>query len=306
MEASAIKIDTRSRSRHIPAGLLLIALFLWAMPLAAQSKAYRIGPRDVLNLEIHAGGAVQYQGPLTVSEDGSINTPFIGTVQARGLSPSELEKRIAEPLSRDYFVDPKVSLSVKEYHSLHYYISGAVKKPGLFETDRELNLLELITKAEGVTPERGTVAYIMREAAAKVREGTSVEALAESSEPLKVDLQRLLDKGDLSANPALQPGDVVYLPPQKSLNVGESKIYVEGEVKSPGIFDFQPGMTALNACIQAGGFDRFAAPNRTRIIRGKGENVEIIKINLDKVKDGALPDVPLQPGDRIHVPESWL
>jgi hypothetical protein len=29
-------------------------------------------------------------------------------------------------------------------------------------------------------------------------------------------------------------------------------------------------------------------------------------MNLNKVKDGKIPDVQLKPGDRIHVPESWL
>ena len=65
-------------------------------------------------------------------------------------------------------------------------------------------------------------------------------------------------------------------------------------------------MTALKACILAGGFSTFAAPNRTRIIRKKGDKVEVIKIDLDEVRDGEIPDVELKPGDRIHVPETWL
>jgi polysaccharide export outer membrane protein len=65
-------------------------------------------------------------------------------------------------------------------------------------------------------------------------------------------------------------------------------------------------MTAMNACIMAGGFDTFAAPNRTRIIRKKEDGVEIIKINLDDVTKGKIQDIELKPGDRIHVPETWL
>jgi polysaccharide export outer membrane protein len=65
-------------------------------------------------------------------------------------------------------------------------------------------------------------------------------------------------------------------------------------------------MTAMNACIMAGGFDTFAAPNRTRIIRKKEDGVEIIKINLDDVTKGKTQDIELKPGDRIHVPETWL
>ena len=66
------------------------------------------------------------------------------------------------------------------------------------------------------------------------------------------------------------------------------------------------GMTALNACIMAGGFDTFAAPNRAKVIRKSGDKAEVIKINLKNVKAGKTPDVRLQPGDRIHIPETWL
>ena len=300
---------------------------------SSQNKPYRIGPKDVLTLTIYAGGEKQQEVDLTVSAQGAINVPFMGSTKAEGLTPSELEKQVTEPLARDYFVDPKVSIHIKEYHSLHYYISGAVKKPGLYETTTEASLLELIAKAEGVLPERGNVAYIMRPSVDSngnryLEDRTNPVILSEGEkpdrddvadiimnpsagphgnhDPIKVDLQRLLDKGDMSANLALEPGDVVYIPLQKSLNLAESKIYVEGEVKKPGLYDYHPGITAMNACIMAGGFDEFAAPNRTRIIRQNGDQVKIIKTNLNDVKDGKTPDIELKPGDRIHVPETWL
>ena len=284
----------------------VVFLVLFPVLCGAQEKVYRIGPKDVLTLIIHAGGEEQSMRDITVSARGTINAPFIGTIKAEGLTPSELENRITEPLVRDYFVDPKVNISIKEYHSLHYYISGAVKKPGLYETSTEATLLELIAKAEGALPTRGNVAYIMRNASDDVLAGKKIEDLSSRSEPIKVDLKKLLDLGDMSINPVLKPGDVVYVPHGKSLDMTELKIYVEGEVKTPGLHDYQPGMTAMNACILAGGFATFAAPNRTRIIRKKGTEIEIIKINLNDVREGKIPDIELKPGDRIHVPESWL
>jgi polysaccharide export outer membrane protein len=65
-------------------------------------------------------------------------------------------------------------------------------------------------------------------------------------------------------------------------------------------------MTALNACIMAGGFNEFAAPNRTKIIRQEKDRQIIIKINLNDVKKGKIPDTEMKPGDRIHIPETWL
>jgi len=272
----------------------------------SQGKAYRIGPRDVLTLSIYAGGEEQQKLDITVSSHGIVNAPFIGPVKAEGLTVTELEALITEPLSKDYFVNPEVNIHIKGYHSLQYYISGAVKSPGLFEMTSETSLMELIAKAGGVLPERGNVAYILRASTNQIAEGKDVENLLSVRDPVKVDLKGLLDKGDMSHNLVLQSGDVVYIPLEKALNLAESKIYVEGEVTKPGVFDYQPGLTALNACIMAGGFGKFAAPNRARIIRKMGDEQEIIKINLNDVKEGKIPDIELEPGDRIHIPETWL
>jgi len=272
----------------------------------AQGKAYCIGPRDVLTLTIYAGGRVEHEVHLTVSSQGMINVPFIGPVKAEGLTITELEPLVKEPLAKDYFVDPEINLRIAEYHSLQYYLSGAVKSPGLYEMDSETTLMELIAKAGGVLPERGNIAYLLRESTNHIAAGKDIDSLLSYKEPIKINLKGLLDKGDMSHNMILQPGDVVYIPLQRALNLGESKIYVEGEVANPGVYDYQEGLSALNACIMAGGFSEFAAPNRTRIVRQNGEEQQIIKINLNNVKKGKIPDVELQPGDRIHIPETWL
>lgn len=285
---------------------LQVTLFLFPGPSLAQENDYLIGPRDILSLTIRAGGEKQQEVDLTVSGRGMINVPFIGPVKAEGLTLSQVEVLIAGPLAKDYFVAPQVNIHIKEYHSLQYYISGAVKEPGLFEMTSKATLMELIAKAGGVLPERGNVAYILRASTGQIEKGENVKNLLSKKEPIKVDLSRLLDKGDMSHNPILQSGDVVYIPLEKALNVAESNIYVEGEVKKPGVYEYQPGLTALNAVIIAGGFDKFAAPNRTRIIRKDGGKQVVIKINLNDVKKGKIPDIELKPGDLIHVPETWL
>jgi polysaccharide biosynthesis/export protein len=285
----------------IGAGLFMFSLFS-----NAQNEDYLIGPRDILTVIIYAGGEEQQKVDLTVSAQGTINAPFIGPVRVKGLSIRQLELAITEPLARDYFVNPQVNIRVKEYHSLHYYISGAVKSPGMYEVSSNTSLMELLAKAGGVLPERGNVAYILRESVDLIEQKEKIEDFILAKDPIKIDLKKLLDLGDMGFNVMLKPGDVVYIPLEKTLDLAESKIYVEGEVKKPGVYDFQIGLTAMNACIMAGGFDKFAAPNRTKIIRKNKENQEIIKINLDEVREGKISDIELKPGDRIYVPETWL
>lgn len=287
---------------------LFIPLYLLVClgPLQAQNTAYRIGPRDVLTLTIYAGGEKQQATRLTVSSQGMISVPFIGPIRAQGMTIPQLEKWVKEPLAANFFVDPEINIVISEYHSLQYYISGAVGSPGLYEMKSEATLMELIAKAGGASSNRGNIAYILHQSTNHVESEKENHSLFSDKDPVKIDLKKLLDKGDMSRNIVLQSGDVVYIPLQASLNLSESKIYVEGEVKSPGVYDYQEGLTALNACIMAGGFSKFAAPNRTRIIRQNGEKQIIIKINLNNVKKGKIPDTEIKPGDRIHIPETWL
>lgn len=290
----------------LPTVVLIVAVLLFPGISAAQEADYHIGARDVLTLTIYAGGEKQQQVDLTVSPGGTINVPLLGNVEAAGLTPGILEKNIYDPLAMDYFVDPRVTLIIKEYHSLRYYISGAVRNPGLYEMTARTTLMELIAKAGGVTGERGNVAYVLRGADQKGERNLKADDQAGANEPLKVDLQNLLDKGDMSRNFLLQTGDVVYIPLERSLDLAQSKIYVEGEVNKPGVYAFQPGLKALNACIMAGGFTKYAAANRARIVRKQGDSQKIININLEDVKKGIIPDVKLEPGDLIHIPETWL
>ena len=262
----------------------------------AMAASYQLGPRDIINVTIFAGGEKQVDVDLTVANDGAVNFPFVGTVKTSGLTVTELEKRVFVPLERDYFVDPQVHIGIKEYHSLHFSISGAVKKPGKYEMQAATTILDLIAKAEGITLESGNIAYVMREVAEK----------QENTEPIRVNLVKLLDEGDMSHNVNLTPGDSVYIPYAKGLNQSDSKVYVSGEVKKPDLYEYNPGLTALSVCIMAGGFDKYAAPNRTTIVRIEEGKQKVIKIDLEDVIKGTVPDVPLKPGDRIHVPESWL
>jgi polysaccharide biosynthesis/export protein len=293
-----------------------IFLFAISGPILAgtpqdNTGGYRLGPGDVLKMSILAGGEEQVSQNLVVGGEGGINVPFIGKLQGAGLTLQELEKQIIIPLERDFFVDPQVYLQIDEYHSLQFFISGAVKNPGIYSLDFTPTFLDLLANAGGALPERGNLAYILR----GVKDISLTESdLTESelkdtisgTEPIIVDLDKLLDAGDMSGNLRLQSGDTVYIPLGTRLHQSTTKVYVQGEVRTPGVFNFQPGMTALAACIMAQGFSKYAAPNRARIIRQSKDGQIVIKIDLEAIQEGEEPDVPLKPGDSIHIPEAWL
>lgn len=73
--------------------------------------------------------------------------------------------------------------------------------------------------------------------------------------------------------------------------------YIAGEVKSPGGYSYQPGMTVFAAAALAGGYT-FRANQRV---------VEITRtVNGQTVKGTAGENDPVLPGDRIRVLEKWF
>ncbi|MDY6949988.1 MAG: polysaccharide biosynthesis/export family protein [Thermodesulfobacteriota bacterium] len=291
--------------------LWIVIFFCLGATALAQKGKYVLGIGDRLSFLLYAGGENQLEseGPivLTISEEGTVTLPFLGQVKADGLTVDVLTQKITAGLAADYFVDPQVILSVVDYRSKRVYILGEVKSPGSYGMERENpTLIELISMAGGATERRGKKAFVLRGAYDHVASGGAIGELVEKKDPMAIDLQQLLERGDLTANVRLEPDDVVYIPPRAFVDIAQSKIYVMGHVKNPGVYEFQDGITALNACLLAGGFAKFAAANRATVTRDNGEAKKVMKIDLNDVKHGKADDILLEPGDRVYVPKSWL
>ncbi|MCP4022450.1 MAG: polysaccharide export protein, partial [Desulfobacteraceae bacterium] len=69
-------------------------------------SAYLLGPEDVITISILAGGEEQTKNDMVVMPTGHLNVPFIGKIDAGGLTIEALEKLIVKPLERDFFVSP--------------------------------------------------------------------------------------------------------------------------------------------------------------------------------------------------------
>jgi polysaccharide export outer membrane protein len=87
------------------------------------------------------------------------------------------------------------------------------------------------------------------------------------------------------------------------------RVYVGGEVNSPGLVDLTTGMTALQAVLTAGGFRETAKPEGVIVIT-KGQKNEPVPIRADLKEalygqsEGA--DVQLHPYDIVYVPKTWI
>ncbi|MEZ4485403.1 MAG: SLBB domain-containing protein [Syntrophotaleaceae bacterium] len=88
--------------------------------------------------------------------------PLIGEVQIEGHTISEVAQVISSKLEQGYIIDPQVSVFVEEFRSQKTVIMGEVKSPGLYELSGPMSLMELISKAGGLTVDAGDMVTVKR------------------------------------------------------------------------------------------------------------------------------------------------
>jgi polysaccharide export outer membrane protein len=87
-----------------------------------------------------------------------------------------------------------------------------------------------------------------------------------------------------------------------------SRVRVTGAVRTPISIPYRQGMTVLDAVLQAGGVNEFAAANRTRLYRREGEVTQTLPVRLGAILGSGDLDtnIEVRPGDVITVPERAL
>ncbi|MBA4790532.1 MAG: polysaccharide export protein [Rhizobiales bacterium] len=112
------------------------------------SQSYRIGPLDLLDITVFKVGDLTKV--VQVGENGRIDFPLVGEVQAAGRTPNELGRDLARKLGENYLRNPQVSVLVKEYNSQKITVDGVVRQPGVFPMQGGMNLVQAIAMARGI------------------------------------------------------------------------------------------------------------------------------------------------------------
>ncbi len=107
---------------------------------------YVIGAEDVLAVRVWKDPDAS--GLVTVRPDGKITLALGGDLQASGLTPEQLSKKVTESLSR-YINRPQVTVIVQAVYSKKYYISGEVNRAGSFPLVVPTTIVEALTQAGG-------------------------------------------------------------------------------------------------------------------------------------------------------------
>jgi polysaccharide export outer membrane protein len=167
-------------------------------PMAAQSAddLYKVGPLDSLNIVVWRNPDLS--GIVSVRPDGRISTPLAADVLAAGKTPDEIARDIEKALSK-YVRDPNVTVLVTSFQgtfSEQIRIVGEAAKPQAIAYRQNMTLLDVMIQVGGLTD------FADGNSAVLVRKDTSYT----------VRLKDLLKRGDISANAAVAPGDIIIVP----------------------------------------------------------------------------------------------
>lgn len=169
-------------------------------PLPVDS--YHIGVDDLVQVSVWHNPDLSVSVP--VRPDGKISVPLIGDVAAGGHTPMEVAADIKEKLTV-YVRDPQVAVILTELRSNEYLarvrVTGAVRQPVSIPYRQGMSVLDAVLAAGGTTE---FASADRTELFRKQPEG--------GAKQFDVRLDKIMKKGELTTNFALQPGDIITVP----------------------------------------------------------------------------------------------
>lgn len=287
---------------------LVLAELLQQQQLVAEASPedYVLGPEDVIQIKVLK--EENLDKTVTVSSDGFITYPLLGDLRVDGLTTAQVDAQITSLLARDFLVDPEVIVEVVKPRNKRVYIMGLVKQPGYHDISKDQRLLNTLLQAGGPAS-FDTEVRILR-----LPKGESIgEEAIDTLSPVIIDLHKLFVQGDHSQNIVLHDGDVLMVATKTATVGGESgagaqQFYVVGSVVNPGVYNYNPNDTVLDAVLRAGGFTEFASRNSTKLVRETEGKTRTFRIKMKDVMEKGEMDknMTIMPGDMIIVPESFF
>ncbi len=115
--------------------------------VATLGADYKIAPMDTLTVTVFR--VPDLSGEYAVDLLGQISMPLVGDVAAADRTPEELDRILTQKLGEKYFVNPDVSIGIKESAGRLLTVDGSVNKAGSYPVLGPLTLMQGIALAGG-------------------------------------------------------------------------------------------------------------------------------------------------------------
>src|SRR5262245_1907165 len=287
---------------------------LWEKRMRDQTTSdYAIGPGDVIEINVPGMEEIENMSER-ISGGGSISLPSVGGIQVNGMTDKTLREEIPRRLEEKYMKNPQINLFVKEFRSRQVAVIGAVQKPGLYNLASPYDtLLTMISQAGGMKVEAAErvlfvpaepvdsdkAAEIAKVLPSQVVRQDPAPLILKNVDPINISLDSITrGSNEKFLQMPARPGDIIMIP-------GGGEVLVQGWVEKPGSFKISPGLTILGAVAAAGGPSFPADRGAVQLIRTeKSGQKTSFTADLDAIKGGGQPDLPVREGDVVDVTSS--
>jgi polysaccharide export outer membrane protein len=294
------------RNTMIVGGMLLFIGLIADRTLGqTDSDQYIIGVTDKLSVKFWQ--QPDLNSDVRVNENGYITLPVVGEIKAAGITTSALSKKIIQQMSFYNASVSQATVTVVEFNSQSVVVGGQVVTPGRMGYENIPDIWKVILDAGGPTQQ------------ADLSHVTIVRKEGDKSEVIPVDLNKIINGGDLSMAPGLQPGDLVNVATlslggvplggntTKSGGVpsftGKNVYYVIGAVMEQGPESYEEGIDVLDGINVAHGITPEADLSKVRVIVKGPKYSSVIKVDLNHYIEHGKPErILLHPEDTIVVP----
>jgi polysaccharide biosynthesis/export protein len=246
--------------------------------ISAIPSDYKVGPGDYLEIQLYGQKDAQYSVPI--GRNGILQFPGIGplNVLEQGNSFQSLKSLIKEKVGEQLGDGVRVSISLAELRQIKVFIAGEFNQPGQKLVTAGSSLFSLLLDSGGVNEIASLRSLTLK------REGS----------PDKVyDLYDLLLKGERS-EATLEEGDVIFLPTVKN------RVWVEGEILRPAIYEITSDSTLSSVVELSGGFSEKAMRSAITLARVDDSDGSVQFKTLDSATDASFQ---LRNGDRLEIRE---
>jgi len=215
---------------------------------------YYLNIGDVIVVDIW--GAISKTYELEFNNAGYVIIPDIGRIDLGGLSYGQVRSVIAQKLS--LITGIKFAIRIKEVKSINIYVVGNVQKPGIYNVNPFMGVIEVLALAGGIEP---SGSY------------RNIKITGSSKKSKFVDLYRTLFEGQRD-DTVLENDMLIFVP------LVDKQIAISGNVKKEGIYEYKSG-EKLNDVLTFSGTAPFADLDRIEVERiGKDKKGKVISTSL--------------------------
>jgi len=178
----------------------MIALALAMSTGMVSASDYLMRPGDQLYITVtqepDLGNSTTNANPFVVRPDGKVSFPMVGEIDAQGMTVTQFTDALRSGLSK-YIVNPDVAVNIAKLGTVRVYVFGEINRPGVYQLEKSHRVLDAIGAANGFNWDTAKKKIFL------IHQD-------EPDKPIVINLNHILETGDMTQNYVMREGDVLY------------------------------------------------------------------------------------------------